>query len=162
MTRAVADRIGIPDVDIQSRNAVGAELQQILVDLLALSLTGKQAHWHVTGQHFRSVHEQLDEIVGDARTWSDNIAERSVTLGVTVDGRANTIVKGSTVEPFPEGWVHDADAVRLMTERIAALIARLRERLDDLGRLDLVTRDLVLEVVGGLEKHLWMLQAQEI
>jgi starvation-inducible DNA-binding protein len=152
--------IGIPDVALQERERLGGLLQGMLVDLIALSLDGKQAHWHVTGEHFLVLHEQLDRIVDDARAWSDLVAERAITLGVTVDGRPDVVAKSASTESFPTGWIDDRETVKLMAERLETLVARFREPLEDLGRLDLATQDLVIEVARGLEKHLWMLQAQ--
>ena len=42
---------------------VGEALQEVLVDLVDLSLVGKHLHWNVEGLTFRSVHLQLDELV---------------------------------------------------------------------------------------------------
>ena len=38
------------------RQAVAIELQEMLVDLIDLSLIGKHVHWNVEGRLFRSVH----------------------------------------------------------------------------------------------------------
>ncbi|HXF71218.1 MAG TPA: DNA starvation/stationary phase protection protein [Actinomycetota bacterium] len=152
--------MGIPEVALPDRDRLGGELQSMLVDLVALSLDGKQAHWHVTGEHFAPVHEQLDRIVDDARAWADLVAERAVTLGITVDGRPETVAARSATPSFPTGWLADAEAVRLMSERVERVVVRLRQSLEDLGRLDLATQDLALEMARGLEKHLWMLRAQ--
>lgn len=153
-------RIGVPGAGLQDRDEVAGALQEALVDLVALSLNGKQAHWHVTGRHFVPVHEQLDAIVADAREWADLVAERAVTLGVPVDGRPEAVARTTSVEAFPEGFVDDDKVVAVVTGQVDDVVARMRARLDDLGRQDPVTQDLVIEVLRGLEKHLWMLQAQ--
>ena len=153
-------QIGIPDVAVQGRETVGATLQDSLVDLIALSLHGKQAHWHVTGRHFVPVHEQLDALVNDARAWSDLVAERAVTLGVPVDGRPEAVARTASIETFPEGFIEDDKVVALVAGQLEAVVARMRARMGELGEQDLVTQDLVVEVLRGLEKHLWMLQAQ--
>lgn len=77
-----------------SEKALGATapaLQDTLVDLLGLSLVGKQAHWNIVGPRFRSIHLQLDEVVATARAHSDTVAERAAALGVSPDGRPETI-----------------------------------------------------------------------
>jgi starvation-inducible DNA-binding protein len=51
--------------DVQK--TAGEALQGALVDLIDLSLTGKQAHWNVTGRGFKMVHEHLDEVVAGVR-----------------------------------------------------------------------------------------------
>jgi len=153
-------RIGIPDIALDGREDVASALQDALVDLVALALNGKQAHWHVTGGHFVPVHEQLDAIVDDARAWADLLAERAITLGVPVDGRPDTVARTTSVDAFPEGFVDDGKVVAVVAGQVESVVGRMRARVDQLGRQDPVTQDLVIEVLRGLEKHLWMLQAQ--
>ncbi|MFC7280147.1 Dps family protein, partial [Paractinoplanes rhizophilus] len=66
----------------QARDATATALQQTLVDLIDLGLVAKQAHWTVTGPRFRSLHQQLDEVVDTTRTHADTIAERCAAIGV--------------------------------------------------------------------------------
>src|ERR1041384_8598887 len=79
------------------RLTTGAVLQSALIDLIDLSLIGKQAHWNVIGKNFRSVHLQLDELVVIARNAADQVAERAAALGVTPNGTAKTIAASSGV-----------------------------------------------------------------
>ena len=74
---------------------VTSSLQQALVDLIDLSLQAKQAHWNVYGPQFRSVHLQLDDVVADVRTWSDDVAERLVAIGGTPEALHALIVADS-------------------------------------------------------------------
>jgi len=135
-------------------------LEPLLVDLVSLTLTGKQAHWHVTGPNFLPVHEQLDEIVSDLRTWSDLVAERAVTLGVAVDARPSTIGDANVLKDFPAGFVADHLTITEFADQLADVIARARKSLAPLGDADPVSQDLVIEILRGLEHHHWMLLAQ--
>jgi starvation-inducible DNA-binding protein len=135
------------------------KLQDLLADLVALQLQGKQLHWHVQGPRFLSVHEQLDAVVESARTYGDQVAERSVTLGQPVDGTPEAVSKEHGLPSLPEGWVRDDDAVRFVADAIEQVVRRGREVIaatDD----EPVTQDLATQVVAGLEKHLWMLRSQ--
>lgn len=143
------------DVDGQQ---VATQLQPVLLDLLALALNGKQAHWHVRGRHFTPVHEQLDQVVADARRFSDEIAERIVALGVAVDGRAQTIAEATS--SVPEGFLSDDKVVALIVELLDAVISRARGTVEPLDGIDLVSQDIVLELLHTLEKHRWMFEAQ--
>lgn len=153
--------IGIRGLDGDTRQEVASELQARLVDFLALGLNGKQAHWHVTGRLFAPLHEQLDAIVDDSRSWADLVAERAVTLGVPVDGRPVTVAETTEVAPFQDGFVGDEKVVRLVVDELAGVAERTRRSADRLGELDLVSQDLLVEILRDLEKHLWMLQAQQ-
>ncbi len=152
--------IGIPGLPSDTKQEVAAELQDLLVDFTALALNGKQAHWHVTGRLFVPLHEQLDAIVDDARAWADLVAERAITLGLPVDGRPSTVAETTRVAPFQEGFVDDEKVVRLVLEELTEVAERTRTAAQRLGELDVVTQDLVIEILRGLEKHLWMVQAQ--
>jgi starvation-inducible DNA-binding protein len=134
-------------------------LQGLLSDLVSLSLQGKQLHWHVQGPNFLAVHRQLDDVVESARTYADDIAERSVTLGQPVDGTAEAVAKEHALTALPEGWVRDEDAVRLAADAVERVVVRGREVIAATED-EPVTQDLVIQVVAGLEKHLWMLRAQ--
>lgn len=151
--------IGIP-LSPDRKGTLSAELQVTLVDFIDLALQGKQAHWNVVGRHFTPLHEQLDALVADARTWADTVAERLATLGQPADGRAVTVAETSGLEPFPGGFADDEKVVILIVERLTRLGEGVRTRAERLGDLDLVSQDLLIEILRGLEKHLWMFQAQ--
>jgi starvation-inducible DNA-binding protein len=140
---------------------VAARLQPLLVDLLDLSLTGKQLHWTVVGPQFRTLHEQLDELVVQYRTWSDQVAERLTSIGVAPDGRVQRVAGDSPADPAPEGWIETAEVVRVLARRLEDVATRTREALDGLGEHDLVSEGLVTEILEGLEMQLWMVSAQE-
>ncbi|MFJ6793193.1 Dps family protein [Streptomyces sp. NPDC091268] len=147
----------LPEADLK---VVGDALQGALVDLVDLALVAKQVHWNVVGPRFRSVHLQLDEVVTSARTHSDVIAERAAALGVTPDGRAATVASSTAITGVPEGWVKDADAVRILVDALATVIARMRDRIRDTESADPVTQDLLIGLTGEFEKHHWMFAAE--
>ncbi len=144
-------------VDVTSRTAA---LQESLVELIDLSLQAKHYHWNVTGQDFRGVHLQLDEITDQVRLWYDDVAERLATLDVSPDGRLSTIAATSPLPAATQGWQRDVDAVTAMRDRLAEVASRIERRAAALGDTDLVTQGLLLDIAGGLEKHGWMLRVQ--
>ena len=153
------DTIGAP-MHAEQRVAAAGYLEDLLVDLITLSLNTKQAHWHVTGRAFLPVHEQLNALEVDVRLWADDVAERSITLGVPVDGRPATIGTVNALKEMPPGFLTDVEAVTTIGHQVAAVADRIRTALDALGQADRASEDLVIGVLRGLEKHLWMLQAQ--
>ncbi|AZQ73882.1 MULTISPECIES: Dps family protein [Streptomyces] len=142
------------------RKTVGDALQGALVDLVDLSLVAKQVHWNVIGPRFRSIHLQLDEVVASARIHADTVAERASALGVSPDGRAETVAKTSGIGTIGSGWTKDTDAVRTLVEALGAVITRMRERVQATADPDPVTQDLLIGLTGDLEKHHWMFQAE--
>ncbi|XVV04122.1 Dps family protein [Actinosynnema sp. CA-248983] len=143
------------------KKSVGAVLQATLVDLIDLSLVAKQAHWNVVGKNFRSVHLQLDELVTTARTYTDEVAERAAALGISPNGKAKTVAAASGVPEFPDNWLKEDQVVAAIVVALAKLIERLRARIDETDKSDLVTQDLLIEVTKNLEQAHWMWQAQQ-
>ena len=141
--------------------SVGAVLQATLVDLIDMSLVAKQAHWNVVGKNFRSVHLQLDELVTTARTYTDEVAERAAALGISPDGKAKTVAAGSGVPEFPGGWLKEDEVVAAVVRALGELIGRLRKRIDETDKSDLVTQDLLIEITKNFEQAHWMWQAQQ-
>ncbi|MDQ0597395.1 starvation-inducible DNA-binding protein [Streptomyces canus] len=143
-----------------ARRIAGDALQSTLVDLLGLSLIGKQAHWNIVGPRFRSIHLQLDEVVDTARSYSDTVAERAAALGLPPDGRPETIASAYTLPGPKEGWQRDNDVVALMMETLETAIGRLRERIAATEKADPVTQDLLIGITAELEKQRWMFDAE--
>jgi starvation-inducible DNA-binding protein len=146
-------------IETGHRDKVVELLQTTLANLIDLALMGKQAHWNLRGPQFRAIHLQLDEVVNDVRLHSDEVAERIVTLGVSADGRSQTIAKSSTLEPFPKGHIPALEAAKELADRIDHSVRALRQGLGQLGELDPVSEDLAIAVAGSLEKHQWMLRS---
>ncbi|WP_327289227.1 Dps family protein [Streptomyces sp. NBC_01198] len=135
-------------------------LQQIVVDLIELNLQGKQAHWNVVGHNFRDLHLQLDEIVDDAREATDTIAERMRALGSVPDGRSDTVTATTTLPGYPSGEQSVAAVVDLVTARLRATVGTLRTVHDQVDREDPSTADLLHTIIDTLEKHAWMVSAE--
>lgn len=144
----------------KTAKAAAAALQTVLTDLIDLALQGKQAHWVVVGPNFRAVHAHLDEMVAQYREWSDEVAERIVALGVMPDGRVGTVAKQTELPAIGIGPLADADVVTAWVERMDVVIRRARRVIEQLDDLDLVSQDMVVGIVHGLEKQRWMVEAQ--
>ena len=143
------------------KEITGNALQATLVDLVDLSLIAKQAHWNVVGSNFRSAHLQLDELVNTARQYVDEVAERANAIGVSPNGKAKTVVGSSGVPEFPDNWQSVESTVAAIVDILATLIERLRRRIDETDKSDLVTQDLLIEITRALEEAHWMWQAQQ-
>jgi starvation-inducible DNA-binding protein len=141
------------------RDDVSEQLQATLVDLIALALTTKQLHWNLTGPRFIGLHRQLDDIVDIARSYADTVAEVAATLGAPPSGQAHVVAAASTLSPVRGGWVSDDDALNLVAERLSAVAGGARARAAALGELDPVSESVLVDLIGELEKQVWMLDA---
>lgn len=146
----------------EATKTVGDALQSRLVDIIDLSLQLKQAHWCVVGNNFRAVHLQLDEIILSTREASDEVAERISTLGLAPDGRAKTVAEGSKLADINDEFQQVQAIVTIVADRLKTTIAGLRDSIETVGDVDPISEDMLIAISGVLEKHLWMVQAQEV
>jgi starvation-inducible DNA-binding protein len=157
---SIASTTHLPPLGGHERHEIGRELQATLVELVDLTLVGKQLHWSVVGPHFRPVHEQLDELVDSWHELADTVAERAVAIGFLPDGQAETVAAGSELGRVQAGAIADDAVVRELAGRLAEISERMRDRMDRLADLDAASQDVLIEVVRELEKQLWMIRAQ--
>jgi hypothetical protein len=73
---SVEQEAHLPTLDGHRRAEVGRALQATLVELVDLSLLGKQLHWNIVGRPFKPLHEHLADLVDSWRgyepAWRDS------------------------------------------------------------------------------------------
>jgi len=146
--RAAADRL------------VADALQRSLTNLIAVGLLVKQAGWTVTGSSSLCIRVLLNELADIARVATDNVAERTVTLGATPDGRPETLVRSQTMTTVPLGPIAVADAIHAIGTALALTIDQLHVGIEMTADADPITRDLLVITAADLEKYAWMLRVQ--
>ena len=144
----------------KTANAVATPLQETVVDYLNLASVVQQAHWAVIGPEFRSFHVYMDELAAELDVLTDTTAERMLAVGVLPRGQVDYVAKHSQVDPLPTAFVQKRELVVALNDRIAAVVSRIRDRIAVLDELDAVSVDLLIAATAGLEKTLWMLQAE--
>jgi len=148
------------DLPLKSREEIGAELQATLLELVDLSLLGKQLHWSIVGPLFRPLHLYLDELVDSWRDLVDIVAERAVAIGFWPDGQADAVAAGSGVARVEQGAIEDRAVLRDLVQRVAEVGERTRERMNRLAEFDSASEDVLVGVVRALEEQLWMIRSQ--
>lgn len=138
-------------------SGVAQYLEPVVIDLNALALEGKQAHWHVRGRNFIGVHELLDTLVEHARDYGDTAAERIVALGLPLDARTKSIAKKTTVPPVRAGFAQTDDFIADVIAGIDAALVSLRAAIEGLEEIDPVSQDLAIAITADLEKDRWFL-----
>ena len=146
----------------KKRDTTCEALQQCLTTLIDLALQLKQAHWNLIGDRFLSFHVQLDTIIAAARAGSDEVAERIAQLGVAADGRPATVDQESKLDEYPAGRQSVEESVTLVADRLATTSSCLRSSIETVGDTDPISEDLLIGICRELEKHLWMVQSQEL
>ncbi len=151
--------VATTSIDPDATSGVAQFLSPIVIDLQALAIDGKQAHWHVRGPNFQAVHELLDMVVTHAQDYADTAAERVVALGLPIDARIQSVAAKTTTPPLTEGFQQwDATIVQIIAS-IDAALKNVRIAIDELGELDAASQDVAIEIARGLEKDRWFLFA---
>jgi len=157
----MANVIAVPESSVDPDIAAGTAqfLSQVVVNLTALGVDGKQAHWHVRGPNFQAVHELLDTIVDHAHDYADTAAERVVALGLPIDARIQTVGARATTPALTAGFQQSDTVIAQVIASIDATLVSVRTAVDELGPLDAVSQDVAIEIARGLEKDRWFLFA---
>jgi len=140
-------------------SGVAQFLGPIVVDLTALAVDGKQAHWHVRGANFQAVHELLDSVVDHAHDYADTAAERVVALGLPLDVRIQTVGAKASTSKLDAGFQQSDVVIAQIIASIDAVLVNVRTAIDELGTLDAASQDVAIEIARGLEKDRWFLFA---
>ncbi|HWL02107.1 MAG TPA: DNA starvation/stationary phase protection protein [Microbacteriaceae bacterium] len=134
-------------------------LTPVVIDLQALVVDGKQAHWHVRGASFQGVHQLLDRLVDETQEYSDAAAERIIALGLPVDARIATVAQKQTLPPLSAGFQGWETTVEQVVAQLDAALVTVRKAVDGLDEVDLSSQDIAIEIERGLTKLRWLLQA---
>jgi starvation-inducible DNA-binding protein len=132
----------------------------MLVDLLALGLNGRQALWHLRGQHAQRVRLRLELLVTDAWRFADEVAARMVFLDVPADGRPSTVTTTTSVPELVTGFLAEDKTISAVVDQVDAVLARARDAVACLAGVDPVSRGVVVDLLRRLEIHRAVLVAR--
>jgi len=149
----------ISGIDPEVANGVAQYLSPVVIDLEALVVNGKQAHWHVRGENFIGVHELIDQVVDHVQEFADLAAERIVAIGLPVDARIGTVAERNTLPAMPDGFQASDATVANLVAQIDAALATVRSAVAGLDEVDLNSQDVAIEIERGLTKDRWFLVA---
>lgn len=142
------------------RETMISELNGRLAESLDLYFQAKHAHWNLKGLQFISLHELFDEVASHLADFSDTLAERAVVLGGIAPGTIQAVGKGSTLPAYPVDLLAAEKHVDALSTSLAEFAGRVRNSIGAAEAAgDPGTADLFTEVVRGVDKDLWFLEA---
>ena len=143
-----------------ARKTIAQALNAVLADGLDLHSQIKVAHWNVKGMHFAALHPLFETFAVALAAFTDQVAERAVTLGAKAYGTARHVARVSSLPDYPQETTRDLEHVKLLLERIEAFLVGVRKGRDlaDKER-DQDTVDLLTGVIVEFEKNAWFLRA---
>ena len=157
MTPAKVER-PLHDLKAARKQEIVRNLNASLATNLDLYLVAKQAHWNVKGPNFQGLHELFDLISDAAREYADLVAERAVALGGLAAGTHQDVAANTTLQKFATNETRWQQLVKEVHDRVLADADQARQFSDGLDD-DLATQDIYIEVIRGLDKWAWMLEA---
>ena len=159
-TRSVTEpHPGTIAIDSETAAGVLQFMGPMVVDLEALVINSKQAHWHVRGPNFIGIHLLLDDVVAHAQEWADLAAERIVALGLPVDSRISTVGAKNTLPEMDAGFLQTPDMVAQVVAQFDAALKTVHTAVDELEDIDLNSQDVAIEIERGMIKDRWFLEA---
>ncbi|MCR8641212.1 DNA starvation/stationary phase protection protein [Paenibacillus sp. N1-5-1-14] len=116
-------------------------------------------HWYVKGNQFFTLHEKFEELYNEAGTHVDELAERLLAIGGRPAATLAEYLKLSTIQEA--GYELNANQmVASVVQDFKTIIGELSEGMEIAQEAgDDGTSDMLLEIKGGLDKHVWMLNA---
>lgn len=149
----------VPGLSTDEGERIAALLQDRLNAYNDLHLTLKHIHWNVVGPNFISVHEMLDPQVEAVRGFADDVAERIATLGSSALGTPGTIVKQRSWDDYSIGRATAIEHLGALDLVYVGVIGDTRKAIDEIGKIDPVTEDLLIGQSGQLELFHWFVRA---
>jgi starvation-inducible DNA-binding protein len=135
-------------------------LNQCLVDVTAMSMQLKDAHWNVKGIEFYQLHELFEDLYEEFEDHIDEIAERVSALGGQAYGTPSDVVQNSSIPPLQRGNVDGRTLLDQLAYRLSVLDANLYQAIETANRQnDLDTADLLNEVSRDVSKSLWFVES---
>jgi starvation-inducible DNA-binding protein len=149
----------VPGMSLANGHKVANSLQMRIHAFNDLQLTLKHAHWNVVGRDFIGVHEMLDPQIDLVRAMIDALAERMATMGVAPNGLPGALVAARSWDDYAIGrastFVNDTATAEVYT----GIITSMRKTIEEVGKLDPITEDILIGQTGELEQFQWFMRS---
>ena len=148
------------DIPVEARAELINILKQQMADNADLYSHSKQAHWNVKGMYFQQLHELFDKVAEAIEPFTDELAERIVTLGGVAMGTSKMVATTTSLEDYPEDIFNDQKHLEILTTHWAAYAASTRIAANRAGELgDPTTEDLFIQISGAVDLNLYFLES---
>jgi len=135
------------------------ELNQLLSDFHIYYQNTRGFHWYIKGRNFFELHAKFEEFYTEALTTIDELAERILTIGGNPLHTFADYQSTSKLVAYKDVST-DVDAVQGIVTQVGQLIEqenRVKEIAAESG--DNETEDMMVSLINGQQKTLWMLRS---
>ena len=148
-----------PSLDLEQGHRLADRLQQRLVSLIDLSLTLKHIHWNVVGPNFIAVHQMLDPQYKGVSQMVDDVAERIATLGGVPSGLISRISASRDWDDYDLDRADSIAHLGALDLVYQGVIGDHRSTLEEVGEIDPITEDLLIQQTAQLERYHWFVRS---
>ncbi|WP_226034870.1 Dps family protein [Aquibacillus saliphilus] len=135
-------------------------LNQELSNFAVLYIKLHRYHWFVQGRHFFKLHEVFEDLYNEAAQDLDEVAERILAIDGKPLATMHKFIKETTLQ---EAQADDKEneIINQLSEDYRTMINEIKETGIPLAEEinDQPTSDLLNDIRGRFEKHVWMLRA---
>ncbi|GAA4742631.1 DNA starvation/stationary phase protection protein [Gordonia alkaliphila] len=146
-------------IEKHNANRLMELLQNRLSALNDLHLTLKHVHWNVVGPTFIGVHQMIDPQVETVRGYADVLAERIAALGGSPAGTPTAIERDRTWDDYSLGRDTVNAHLAALDVVYEGVIGSHRSAIEEAGKIDPVSEDILIGQTGELEKFQWFMRA---
>jgi starvation-inducible DNA-binding protein len=144
---------------IQIDPKVGNTLNSLLATAATLYFKTKKAHWLVSGQDFKELHELLDDQATFILASIDELAERVTMLGGLPYGSLQEFREAALIQDFPQGRATNRAFLETLLEDHTKIVLALRAGVDEASqKSDPGSADLFTRLVQSHEKAAWFIR----
>jgi len=135
-------------------------LNSRLADCLDLQTRIKQNPCHVKGLYFSGLHRLFDDINEEVEHNLDTIAERAEYLGGTLEETTRALAAKSSLLENPVTLESGRDQVTSLADSLASFRRNVRQAIGQANEVgDAVAAGVLAQVLRGIDRWLWMVQA---
>jgi len=149
------------DVDDQEKAKLYHKpLQEVLSHLFATRLKSQVYHWNVHGPQFYAVHKLLEDLYKALDEEIDDVAERIRTMGIKTISSFDEIVQFcGSMNKKSDKYLNVEEMIADMHESLSNLGRVITGVLEDERLKCKVTEDLLIKLLGKVEKFDWMVRS---
>ncbi|MFH8444975.1 Dps family protein [Streptomyces sp. NPDC018026] len=159
MTHDLTPKYTVPGIEREAAGRLIGVLRLRLHALNDLHLTLKHVHWNVVGPHFIAVHEMIDPQVDQVRDMADEVAERIAALGGVAQGTPGALVAERKWDDYSIGRADAIAHLGALDVVYTGVVEGMRAAVEEAGRIDTATEDLLIGRLRDLEQFQWFVRA---
>lgn len=139
-------------------------LHKFNATIFSLYVKFSTLHYLVKGEGFEDAHEKTQEYYEKFIEWYDTINERLVQLDKQPLSNLTEIIKKSDIKELSNDvkFYSYLEVYNIIRDDLKILIELCKKCLEELNTLDVVTNDILIEILRYLEKEYWISKSTTI